>query len=58
MYVAFWGPWMSMDYRTQLPGPVAHRDLVRTVHASLTVIHQHSERLRLSDTFARPDRSD
>ena len=34
---------MSMDYRTQL---------------ALTVIHQHSERLRLSATFTRPDRSD
>ena len=46
MYVARLGPWIGIDYRTQLAGPVAHGDVVRPVHAHRTVIHQHSERLR------------
>jgi len=31
MYVACLGPWVGIDYHTQLGGAVAHGDLVRPV---------------------------
>ena len=46
MYVACLGPLMDINYHAQLTGPVAHRHLVRLVHAPRTVIDQHPERLR------------
>ena len=47
MYVACLGPWMGIDYHTQLAGSAARGDLVRPARPPRTVIHQqHSERLR------------
>jgi len=43
---------MSVDYCIPLDGPVAHRYLIRAVHAPRTVVHQHSKRLRCESHLA------